>query len=391
LRRAVTAASGRNAASNSWPAPIWPVCRDDREHDAAPKASARPQVSRERVSFIDRLRINDWQSSTSGLQLQAGATASGEVPCYLAAVDVVDVFPELGSPALRAVAIMGAAAFGAIWGSFLNVCIARVPLGQSVVRPGSHCFACGRPVRPYDNIPILSYFLLRGRCRDCGARFSPRYAAVEALMAALSALLLRSFVLDFPGLPVGLRVARYATYFAFTAVLVVLTFIDLDTKRLPDVITLPSVIVFYLAGFAIDGPSWSARLIGAAGGYLVVRIVADVYYYSTGREGLGLGDGKLLAFMGALLGWKALPPIMFCASFVGIVVSVPVLLVRRRKDLAANPDTSAQAPASEPIAPEPASIRRAEVPFGPFLALSALGYVFLREPAWAWLSRFLVD
>jgi leader peptidase (prepilin peptidase)/N-methyltransferase len=309
----------------------------------------------------------------------------------------VDVFPFLSSPAVRAVAVLGAAAFGAIWGSFLNVCIARVPLGQSVVRPGSHCFACGRPVRPYDNIPILSYFLLRGRCRDCGARFSPRYAAVEALMAALSVLLLRSFVLDFPGLPLGLRVARYATYFAFTAVLVVLTFIDLDTKRLPDVITLPSVVVFYAAGFAVGGPSWSDRLIGAAAGYLVVRIVADVYYYSTGREGLGLGDGKLLAFMGALLGWKALPPIMFCASFLGIVVSVPLLLARRRKDLASkdlalNPggpaDTSSPTTASEPT--EPASIRRAEVPFGPFLALSALGYVFLREPVWAWLSGFII-
>lgn len=309
----------------------------------------------------------------------------------------MDAFPELTNPALRTVATLGAAAFGAIWGSFLNVCIARVPLGQSVVRPGSHCFACGRPVRAYDNIPILSYFILRGRCRDCGARFSPRYAAIEALMAALSVLLLRSFILDVPGLPLGLRVARYATYFAFTAVLVVLTFIDLDTKRLPDVITLPSVLVFYAAGFAVDGPSWSARLIGAAGGYLVVRIVADVYYYSTGREGLGLGDGKLLAFMGALLGWKALPPIMFCASFVGIVVSVPVLVARRRQSSTpslsapADPSTESSSDANEPAeATAPASLRKAEVPFGPFLAVSALGYLFLREPVWAWLSGYLI-
>ena len=306
----------------------------------------------------------------------------------------------------RIPALIGAAAFGALWGSFLNVCIARIPRGMSVVSPPSHCFACGARVLARDNIPILSYLLLRGRCRRCGAKFSARHALVEAIAAALSALVLWCFALDALGLPLGVRVARYSVYFAFCAVMVVLTFIDLDTKRLPDRITLPSVVVFFLGGFATGEVAWLERAIGAAAGYALVRLIADVYYYSTGREGLGLGDGKLLAAMGALLGWKALPPIVFSASFVGIVVSIPVLLMQRRKHKAATvvpeqvtaanpaqPDTAASETlppaANEPRPAEP-SIRRSEVPFGPFLAASALGYLFLHRQVWAFIERTLL-
>jgi leader peptidase (prepilin peptidase)/N-methyltransferase len=315
------------------------------------------------------------------------------------------VNPTLGEylAAWRIPALAAAAVFGAIWGSFLNVCIARIPRGMSVVTPPSHCFACGARVLARDNVPILSYLMLRGRCRHCGAKFSARHAAIEALMAGLSALIFWCFALDAPGLPLGVRVARFAVYFAFSAVLVVLTFIDLDTKRLPDRITLPSVAVFFLGGFATGDVAWLERAIGGAAGYAVVRLIADAYYYSTGREGLGLGDGKLLAAMGALLGWKALPPIVFSASFIGIMVSVPVLLTQRRKR--ATPSTEIAAVASEEPAPassaesdslpvmtdEPPppapSIRRSEVPFGPFLAASALGYLFLHQQVWAFIER----
>ena len=294
-----------------------------------------------------------------------------------------------------------ATGFGAIWGSFLNVCIARIPRGMSVVSPPSHCFACGARVLARDNIPILSYFLLRGRCRHCGAKFSGRHAGVEALTAGLSALVLWCFALDAPGVPLGVRAARYAVYFAFSAVLVVLTFIDLDTKRLPDVITLPSVVVFFLGGFATGDVVWLDRAIGAVAGYALVRLIADAYYYSTGREGLGHGDGQLLAVLGALLGWKALPPIVCAASVVGILVSVPALLVQRRRRAAAAaavtaaPETLAVAGGDATTAPTgtaqaaPAlpSIRRAEVPFGPFLAASALAYLFLHRQVWALIER----
>lgn len=314
--------------------------------------------------------------------------------------------PSLGEylAAWRIPAIVAAAAFGAIWGSFLNVCIARIPRGMSVVTPPSHCFACSARVLARDNIPIFSCLLLRGRCRHCGAKFSARHAAIEALTAALSVLVLWCFALDAVGLPLGVRVARFAVYFAFSAVLVVLTFIDLDTKRLPDRITLPSVVVFFLGGFATGDVAWLERAIGAAAGYAVVRLIADAYYYSTGREGLGLGDGKLLAVMGALLGWKALPPIVFSASFIGILVSIPVLLVQRWRRAtapakpAAIPPTD-PAPASsaesdslpaitdEASPPTTTSIRRSEVPFGPFLAASALGYLFLHQQVWAFIER----
>jgi prepilin signal peptidase PulO-like enzyme (type II secretory pathway) len=176
----------------------------------------------------------------------------------------------------------------------------------------------------------------------------------------------------------------------------VLTFIDLDTKRLPDVITLPSIVFFFLAGFATGEVVWWQRALGAVLGYALVRIISDVYYYTTGREGLGLGDGKLLAMMGALLGWKALPAIVFAASLVGVLISIPVLLVhrRRRGKVVAVPDPPAATEAADqPTGGEAAgapaaakSLRHAEVPFGPFLSASALAYIFLQRHVWGFIE-----
>jgi leader peptidase (prepilin peptidase)/N-methyltransferase len=285
--------------------------------------------------------------------------------------------------------LITAAVFGTIWGSFFNVCIARIPRGESVVRPPSHCFSCGRTVKAWDNIPILSYLLLRGRCRHCGVHFSPRYLLVEALMGLLSALLFWKFVLDDPGAELGPRVARYALYFTFTGVLVVLSFIDLDTKRLPDVITLPSIPIFFLAAFALHDVPWLERAIGAAAGYLLVRVIADGYLYLTGREGMGLGDGKLLAVIGAVLGWHAILFTIFLASFVGIAVSVPILLVQRRAQAASPPAPAAPLEGEEPVE-EPTPVRRLEVPFGPFLSLSAIVYVIFRDSLWNWVMDRLL-
>jgi leader peptidase (prepilin peptidase) / N-methyltransferase len=276
----------------------------------------------------------------------------------------------LASPA----AIALAAVWGAVWGSFFNVCIARIPLGQSVVRPASRCMACGKPVRGFDNIPIVSYLVLRGRCRSCGARFSPRYALVEALMAALSALLFWRFVAADVDTVAAVRLARFALYFAFTGVLVVLSFIDLDTQLLPDVITLPSIPVFFLAAFGAHDAGWGERAIGIAAGYLFVRLIADAYYYILKREGMGLGDGKLLALMGAALGWKALPFIIFAGSFLGAAISIPLLLWARRHP--------APAPSAAPEGEEAdASLGRVQVPFGPFLSLGAVLYLFVGAAA----------
>jgi leader peptidase (prepilin peptidase)/N-methyltransferase len=257
-----------------------------------------------------------------------------------------------------AYAVAAAAIFGAIWGSFFNVCIARIPAGQSVVRPGSRCGACGAPVRAFDNVPIFSYLWLRGRCRACAAPFSLRYPLVELLGAVLAAALWWQCVALDPQGALGVRVARFAYGFAFAGVLVVLSFIDLETLLLPDVITRPAIVVFFVAGFGVHEVPWLARVIGAAAGYLFVRLIADFYYYVLKREGLGLGDAKLLALIGVALGWKALPVVVFAGSIVGSLISIPVLLVARRRRASGQ------------------SLRDVQVPFGPFLALGAFIYVF---------------
>jgi leader peptidase (prepilin peptidase)/N-methyltransferase len=274
-----------------------------------------------------------------------------------------DTAALLSSPIATALA----AVFGAIWGSFCNVVIARVPLGQSVVRPASRCPACGTPIRAADNLPVLSYLRLRGRCRSCKAPISARYPLVELLAALLAAAIWWRFVASDPGQAAGIRLARFACYFAFAGVLLVLSFIDLATRLLPDVITLPSILILYLAAFGAHGPGWLSRLIGAAAGYLMFRLIADFYYYILKREGLGLGDGKLLAVIGAVLGWQALPPVVFAAAFVGAAVSLPIALVGRRRGAKDEP------------------LRRLQIPFGPFLAAAALAYM-LAEP---WLAGWL--
>jgi leader peptidase (prepilin peptidase)/N-methyltransferase len=255
--------------------------------------------------------------------------------------------------------VAAAAIFGAIWGSFFNVCIERVPAGQSVVRPGSRCAACGAPVRALDNVPVLSYLWLRGRCRACAAPFSARHPVVELLGALLGAALWWQCVALDPVGPVAVRLARFAFDFAFGGVLVVLSFIDLATLLLPDVITLPAIAVFFIAGFGVHEASWQSRLVGAAAGYLFVRLIADFYYYVLKREGLGLGDGKLLALIGVALGWKALPVVVFSGSILGSLISIPVVLVTRRR----------RSPGQ--------SLRDVQVPFGPFLALGALVHLFV--------------
>jgi len=266
----------------------------------------------------------------------------------------------LSSPA----AIAAAAVLGALLGSFFNVCIARIPLGLSVVRPGSRCMACGAAVRPWDNIPILSYILLRGRCRACGARFSMRYALVELLTALLAAAIYWRFVAADPGGVLAIRLARFVLYFAFTGALIVLSFIDLDTKLLPDRITLPAIPILFLGGFGTHDVPAVERAIGAAAGFAFVWIISEAYYRLRGREGMGLGDGKLLAMIGALFGWKSLPIVIFLASFLGSLISLPLLIIARRRHPSSDNNESEEA------------LRHVQVPFGPFLALGALIYLF---------------
>jgi leader peptidase (prepilin peptidase)/N-methyltransferase len=231
--------------------------------------------------------------------------------------------------------------FGAIIGSFLNVCIARLPDGRSIVRPPSHCPKCQSFLAWYDNVPVLSYLFLTGRCRTCRVRISPIYPAVEVLTGALAvALFLR----------LGPTLA-FAGYFAFAAALVVITFIDLDHQIIPDVISLPGIAIglaFSLVSPLVT-PFDAALGVLAGGGTLLA--VAWLYKTFRGQEGMGGGDIKLLAMIGAFLGWQSIFVTLFVGSVIGSIIGVVVMLYE-------GADT------------------KLAIPFGPFLAGGALVYLF---------------
>jgi leader peptidase (prepilin peptidase)/N-methyltransferase len=271
---------------------------------------------------------------------------------------------------------------GALFGSFANVCIYRLPptddhpKGRSVVSPGSHCSACKAPIRWYDNLPIISYLWLRGRCRACGQGFSARYLMVELITAGLFVLAFHTSVVG--GFAIGdfaERAHRFGILAAFSFLMVVIAFIDLDHKLILDKLTFPAIGFFYLAGLSLPGLDWQRGLWGIAVGYGLIRLVSDGYYYATGREGLGYGDGKLLAVVGALYGWKAVLFSLFVGSLVGSVVSIAVLsLVRSPAGEA--PGQGGEDPENvEESAEQAPPMRHAEVPFGPFLVVAALLYV----------------
>lgn len=240
--------------------------------------------------------------------------------------------------------------FGALIGSFLNVCIVRIPKGESIVRPPSHCPSCNTPIPFYDNIPLVSYLLLGGRCRFCRKKFSPRYFFVELLTALLAVALLARF---------GPTIA-FLVNFAFVAALVVISFIDLDTWIIPDVISLPGIGFGLLASvvqypWPTDAvaipPSPMSSLIGILIGAGFLYLVARFYEFFTGTEGMGGGDVTLLAMIGAFLGWPAIPLALFLASVSGSIVGLALML-------------RVGAGGKYPI------------PFGPFLCLGALGHLF---------------
>jgi leader peptidase (prepilin peptidase) / N-methyltransferase len=298
---------------------------------------------------------------------------------------------------------VGAYAFvvvvGLVWGSFANVCISRWPPseahphGRSVVKPGSHCFACGKPIRWYDNVPLLSYLWLRGRCRDCKATFSARYLLVEAITGALFAaawwFTIEGYVLFDT---FGVRLERFAIYAGFCFVMVVITFIDLDHKLILNKLTIPSIVIFYGLGLLLPERRWFDGLLGIVVGYGFPWLVGEIYYRIRKREGLGLGDGMLLAVVGALLGWQGVFVSLFGGSVLGSVMGIAVIGIRRRGSRDDTPDEPAPSSSSEaptppvdPASPEDdeaevdTSFGATELPFGPFLVMAALFYLFAEQ------------
>lgn len=235
--------------------------------------------------------------------------------------------------------LVSAFIFGAIVGSFLNVCILRIPEELSIVHPASRCPSCEQPIAFYDNIPVLSWIFLKGKCRNCKIPISPRYALVEVLTGCLAAALMWRF---------GLQ-AITLILFVFSAALVVITFIDLDHRIIPDVISLPGIPLGFLASFFSIGLMNSGIGILAGGGSLLA--VALGYRLLTGRDGMGGGDIKLLAMIGAFIGWEGVLFTIFASSLTGTLVGI-LAMVKQKKGM------------------------RLAIPFGPFLALGALLYIF---------------
>ena len=252
-----------------------------------------------------------------------------------------------------------AALLGLCIGSFLNVVIHRLPkmmerqwraecaelAGQeappaeryNLVLPRSACPACGHMITALENIPLLSYAVLRGKCAGCGARISPRYPAVEALTAALSAYVAWRF---------GFGIAAAAALL-FTWAMIALTFIDLDTYYLPDSITLPLLWLGLLLNLGGTYATLPSAVIGAAAGYLSLWSVYWVFKWATGKEGMGYGDFKLLAVIGAWLGWQMLPLTILLSSLVGAAIGIVLIIFAGRG-------------------------RSVPIPFGPYLAIAGM-------------------
>jgi len=239
---------------------------------------------------------------------------------------------------------------GLVLGSFYNVCIHRYLSGTSIVRPGSHCPHCGHPLSWWENIPLLSYLLLKGRCRTCKTPISWRYPLVESISGLWALLLALRFGMSWPWL----------VFLAFGGILIIISFIDLDSFILPDAYTLPGGLAAFVCAVFVLGMDWQTSLIGGLAGAGSFLVLQQGYKMIKGVEGMGTGDIKLMFLLGALLGWQALPLMVFMAAISGLVISLIYL----------------KGPGSKGM--------QTAIPFGPFLSLGAMLYVLIGPQIWAW-------
>jgi leader peptidase (prepilin peptidase)/N-methyltransferase len=267
---------------------------------------------------------------------------------------------------------------GAVVGSFLNVVIARVPKGESLVRPGSHCPKCGAPIAWYDNIPLASWILLRAKCRRCGQPISARYPLVELIAAVLAVAIVRQL---------GPTLAALG-YFAFAAALLALAYIDLDTWLLPHQITWPLLAVGLASPLWNRQLAWYSSLIGAAAGFCLFAAIALFGEKLLKKETMGWGDVWLLSGIGAWLGFQALLPVVLLSALQGSIVGIALIALGRHPAKANEPDPAATArpPDDDWVPPKHA------VPYGPFLSLAALEHLLAGNrlaAAWDFLLRRL--
>ncbi len=245
--------------------------------------------------------------------------------------------------------------FGACIGSFLNVCIYRIPREQSIIFPGSSCPSCKTAIPPYFNIPLISYVVLKGRCRSCNKPISLRYPGIE-LLTAISALAL---VLKF-----GFT-SSAAFWFVFICVLIVISFIDIDLQIIPDIISLPGIILFLSSCLFVPEITFKAALIGIFAGGGILYSVAVLYYLIRKEEGMGGGDIKLLAMIGAAIGWKGVLFTLFTGSLFGTLAGLVIMMVTRILNV------------------------RLKIPFGPYLSAGAVLYIFYGNQLIQWYFNLL--
>ena len=239
--------------------------------------------------------------------------------------------------------------FGLCVGSFLNVCISRLPEGGSIIHPGSRCPKCNTPIRFYDNIPVLSYILLGGRCRQCRTGISPRYPVIELVTGAMACCI---FLKYGPS-------ASALIYFIFSAALIAVTFIDIDHQIIPDEISLPGIPAGFATSFVLAGLTYTDALLGILTGGGSLFLLAMGYHLATGKEGMGGGDIKLLAMNGAFIGWKGVIFTIFISSVIGTLVGMAFMAIFRKN-------------------------LKFAIPFGPFLSLGAIVYLFFGQSIINW-------
>ncbi|MGH7439925.1 MAG: prepilin peptidase [Polyangiaceae bacterium] len=283
-------------------------------------------------------------------------------------------------------------AWGCLWGSFINVVIYRVPRGLSVVRPGSSCPACGVPVRAYDNVPVVSWLLLRGRARCCGAPISPRYAVVEALGGILSLGVMEAVLRTLPaGTSLGHAASVFLADFALAMALMAAAFIDAEHMYLPDAVTLGGT-AFGLATPALRGLGWADVAVGAAAGFFGVWLPFIVLYrVIRGRHGMGLGDAKLVMLAGAWFGWPGAAFALFAGAFQATLAALLILGIRGKieepdavradreelqKAADAGDEEARKTLEEDPLGTPPEEgIMAARLPFGPFLCLATIEWL----------------
>lgn len=244
--------------------------------------------------------------------------------------------------------------FGTVIGSFLNVCIYRIPRKISIVFPSSFCPACNKSIPPQYNIPILGFIILSGKCKYCGEKISFRYPFVE-FITGLAAFF--CFV-TFPPL--------YALInFCFISTLIVITFIDLDFQIIPDVLSLPGIVISGFISYFIFNRTLTSIIVAILVGGGIFYIIGKVYEFFAKREGLGGGDVKLMAFFGAFLGLKSIPFIILISSLAGTIVGIYLMVGKGKNSTFA-------------------------IPFGPFLSGAALLYLFFGEKIINWYLTLFI-